>query len=999
MRAKILRKLRGEVWASGLPLLIGVFVVAAALALSYSPSVIPPLPADAQGTGTVPNMAGWAWSSNIGWISVSCDNPGAGGCAADGGQNWGLTLESPVPSELGGEPNRRYISGFAWNDKIGWIKFDPEGPGDLTPDANYPSQVNTVASRTYWDLETDRVVGWARACNVFASGCTGPLKSNSQRGDWDGWISIGQTNSVAGGAGNTQNPYGVRVERVIRNNGINFDFKYFAWGQTVIGWMNTGGAFGITCPPGNPLCPESQPPTVSLQADQTCIAGGAETAVRLTWQVGNNAAWCNASASPEDTEWDGSKAEANGSHQQTVGISDSTTFFLSCGNSAAATAAQPVSVPRCNEQDKNLTVIPLGSGAGSVTSNPRGRSNGILCQYSFLSGISGICSDYFTTNTSVNLAAAPEAGSNFDDWLSDDIPLACVAEPTPANCNGIIMSKNIDVWAIFDKIGVITLTIGHTGPGSGTVTADDDNSGFQFSCGPFCGGVSSILPLNSQFTITATPAPGSTFDHWVAGSDAACTGNTNPCRVTMSQNRNAIAWFNSGGGNEMRLTLTGNRAGAVVLNNNNALVCNKPASTPSVTCVKTNADLVALGAPSNAAELRASVSDFQGWGGTGGCSGTGTCSVNLSTASKEITADFSGGGGCSPNCPRTVTVTVSGTGSVKEGSNMCSNSTSPCTWNYPSGEGDTISIGVDSGSLSSWGQDCSTATGNSCSLTLDTNKNVTANFPSCTGCCGSGCPNPDLTVVAARDTNNPGSGKVTATGISCWTSDLNNPAQDCGQSYSGVQTVVLDADPEAGSTVVWSGCTSVSGNECTISVNSDKTVTATFSSSGQPLCLADVSVQGIDTMTVDLPGTGYVISPNSLILAMTANVANIGVNITTYSDEVNAESDHTNLDSKMCIMSTTDKPTPANCTNTNSTTLTTSKRNRLLWMHVPDPSRPGVNEASSYLDCNDDNGNKGCRVKVTVAPVDNGTCDPAPRDVYYYVNFTDSTIAPKSVGN
>ncbi len=60
------------------------------------------------------NLAGWAWSENIGWISFRYTN--------DHDPNMGGVQESPFPYGVnidGGD-----FSGWAWNDVVGWISFN-----------------------------------------------------------------------------------------------------------------------------------------------------------------------------------------------------------------------------------------------------------------------------------------------------------------------------------------------------------------------------------------------------------------------------------------------------------------------------------------------------------------------------------------------------------------------------------------------------------------------------------------------------------------------------------------------------------------------------------------------------------------------------------------------------------------------------------------------------------------------------------------------------------
>src|SRR5882672_6055843 len=55
------------------------------------------------------------------------------------------------------------------------------------------------------------------------------------------------------------------------------------------------------------------------------------------------------------------------------------------------------------------------------------------------------------------------------------------------------------------------------------------------------------------------------------------------------------------------------------------------------------------------------------------------------------------------------------------------------------------------------------------------------------------------------------------------------PRAPCSESYDSSSTVTLTATPAAGSTVAgWFGCDTVSGATCTVTMNSARTVTATF---------------------------------------------------------------------------------------------------------------------------------------------------------------------------
>jgi hypothetical protein len=94
------------------------------------------------------------------------------------------------------------------------------------------------------------------------------------------------------------------------------------------------------------------------------------------------------------------------------------------------------------------------------------------------------------------------------------------------------MSSHRTVTAVFDEV---RLTIVRTGRGSGTV------SGSGIDCGTFC---SSLVSLNTPFTLTATAAPGSTFEGWQEDPFVGC-GNASTCAFTMTESRTIYARFST----------------------------------------------------------------------------------------------------------------------------------------------------------------------------------------------------------------------------------------------------------------------------------------------------------------------------------------------------------------------------------------------------------------------------------------------------------------------
>lgn len=142
-------------------------------------------------------LTGWAWSSNIGWISFNSSNAGAGG--------------GPYNVYVDDSGN---FGGWAWSSNIGWIKF-----GGLS---GFPGS----ETNAHVNISTGEVTGWARACASTVSGdCTGASNADG----WDGWIELSGTNHSKGD--------------VTGNGGVYYDkdthkFKGYAWGSDVVGWVN-----------------------------------------------------------------------------------------------------------------------------------------------------------------------------------------------------------------------------------------------------------------------------------------------------------------------------------------------------------------------------------------------------------------------------------------------------------------------------------------------------------------------------------------------------------------------------------------------------------------------------------------------------------------------------------------------------------------------------------------------------------------------------------------
>jgi hypothetical protein len=200
----------------------------------------------------------------------------------------------------------------------------------------------------------------------------------------------------------------------------------------------------------------------------------------------------------------------------------------------------------------------------------------------------------------------------------------------------------------------------------------------------------------------------------------------------------------------------------------------------------------------------ASGSVFGSWSGCDSTSGT-TCTVTMNAA-RTATATFNVQ---TQSFALTVGKTGAGSGTVTS-SPAGITCGADCSESYNSGTTVTLTAAAASGSVFGSWSGCNSVSGAICTVTMSAAKTVTATFNV-----------PTFTLTVGK--TGAGSGTVTSSpaGISC--------GADCSEPYVSGTTVTLTAAAAAGSLFAsWSGCDSVSGATCTVSMNAAKSVTATF---------------------------------------------------------------------------------------------------------------------------------------------------------------------------
>jgi hypothetical protein len=336
-----------------------------------------------------------------------------------------------------------------------------------------------------------------------------------------------------------------------------------------------------------------------------------------------------------------------------------------------------------------------------------------------------------------------------------------------------------------------TLTINLNGPGKVSSTSSPSQAQ-QIDCGDTC---QVTYPKDTDVNLSATPtAQSDTFANW-AGD---CSGTANACVIAMDANKTVTATFTAGG--DMLLTVTKSGAGKVT---------SSPAGIDCGTsCSKgfpkgSSVTLTAVPDPVTGAK-------FIDW--TGACSGvTTTCTVTMDAA-KDVTAKFA----------YVLTVTRIGGGTVTStpAGIACGAS---CSFGFAPDTSVSLSQIADSGSsFVNWSGACTGA--GACTVKMDANKTVAANY--------------GYLVTVTKSGN--GAGMVTSdpAGMTC-------TPTSCTGTYPANSNVTLTATPDAGSNFIqWGGPCTGSLNQCTVTMNSAKAVTAQFVLAGPFQLNVDVPAAG-----------------------------------------------------------------------------------------------------------------------------------------------------------
>jgi hypothetical protein len=346
-------------------------------------------------------------------------------------------------------------------------------------------------------------------------------------------------------------------------------------------------------------------------------------------------------------------------------IPDATSSFSGWAGAATGTNNSQTIVMDANksvsayftQNSYTLNIVKSGSGSGTVTSTPAGISCG------------GTCSSAYTAGSTITLTATPAAGSVFTGWTgacsgtgscevsmtsaksvaaeftyssntyyadidgdgygAGDVILSGTQPPNtsinnqdcddsspsvhPGATEVCGNSTDEDCSGVLDDCSQFAFTVSKAGSGGGTVTSTPAG----LNCGTTC---SALFPSGSTVTITATPDATSSFSGW----SGALTGTTSSQAIVMDGAKNVSATFTR---NTYTLSIvkTGSGSGTVT------------SSPAGISCGINCSASYTAGSSITLTATPDVGSVFTGW--TGGCSGTGTCEVSM-TSAKSVTASF-----------------------------------------------------------------------------------------------------------------------------------------------------------------------------------------------------------------------------------------------------------------------------------------------------------------------------------------------------------------------
>jgi hypothetical protein len=512
------------------------------------------------------------------------------------------------------------------------------------------------------------------------------------------------------------------------------------------------------------------------------------------------------------SEWDANSTDCAGSSSSPCTVSNDGGIhrvqadFTTSDPSATRTLSVSCTGPDGCAPASGMTAAAGGDvtdATGDDVASASGNSKNVDCG----SSGNGKCTWEVIDQSTLTVVETPEANYFFSGWGGD-----CASSGTNKVCT-VQMTSDRNVSATFSSSGTTTqLTV--TVAGNGTVTGGGITCGTGSTC-------SANEPTGATVTLTAQPDSGYTFLGWGAtgGGSGDCTGTQDTCTVQMSAARSVTATFAVTKRLQVSVTGSGNvsgGAGVGAINcGNGGNTCRGDEQQDSTVTLTASA---AFG------------STFLGWDGA--CTGLSTsCTITMNT-DKTVSAIFR-------STTFKLSVAISGNGTVTGSGITCGPTASVCSADVTANSTVTLSAAAGSGaSFSGWSGACSGAQ-TTCTFLMNDSKSVSATFSA-----GTAPPPTQPPTSAGLSVSVSGRGSVTGGGISC-----GNGALVCSVNESINSTITLVATPASGAKFQgWGGACSGTQTTCSVSMNTAKSVTATFTGGTTGVALT-IKVGGKGTVT------------------------------------------------------------------------------------------------------------------------------------------------------
>ncbi len=371
-----------------------------------------------------------------------------------------------------------------------------------------------------------------------------------------------------------------------------------------------------------------------------------------------------------------------------------------------------------------------------------------------------------------------------------------------------------------------TLTVNSTNPASGVsieVGNPNNNVVTQVNT-PF----TETAASGTQYILTApATASGNNFSSWTGCTSGSGTG----CNVTLNSNMTVTANYSTPSKATPTVQLSApssvQSGAAFSVTVTVAGPSGDPTPTGSVVLSATGFTSTAQTLTNGTVTVNVPAGSWTATPGTYTLTATYTPDANSSSTYNTATGT-SGNITVTAAPPQTYTLNVASTGTAisitdsPADNNGLTSGTTPFTLTYNAGTQVTLTAPLPPGfSFTSW-TGCTTASGNTCNVTLNSNTTVTANYTATV-------PTYTLTI----DSTDPASG-VTITASPADVNSMSSGTTPLTLTYDSGTAVQLTASATSGSNTFssWTGCASTSGTGnivCNVTLNSNTTVTANYS--------------------------------------------------------------------------------------------------------------------------------------------------------------------------